>query len=86
MNARDEIQKLLDTLARQRDELMLRAHLAKADARDELDRMEAKWASLKAKADQARDVAEDAGKEIVAASRLLAEEIREGYERLRKLF
>ena len=86
MNARDEVQKLLDTLAQQRDELMLKAHLAKADAKDELDKVEAQWESLKAKADQAKGVAEGAGKEIVAASELLADEIREGYERLRKLF
>ena len=86
MDAREQIEKLMATLATQRDELMLKAHLAKADARDELEAMEAKWESLKGKAEQARGVAESSGKEILAASELLAEELQKGYERLRKLF
>lgn len=86
MQAREELQKLLDTLATQRDELVVRAHLAKLEAQEEWSELEGKLELLRAKAGQAADVAGDAAEDVAAAARLLGEEIARGYERLRKLF
>ncbi len=86
MQAREELQKLLDTLATQRDELVVRAHLAKLEAQEEWSELEGKLELLRAKAGQAADVAGDAAEDVAAAARLLGEEIARGYERLRRLF
>lgn len=86
MKAREDMQSLLDRLATERDELIVRAHLAKLEAREEWQELEAKLDELRGKAGQAVDVAGDAGQDVAAAARLLGEEIAHGYERLRKLF
>lgn len=86
MQAREELQKLIDALATQRDELIVRAHLAKLEAQDEWRELEDKLDALRAKAKQAAEVAGEAAEDVRAAARLLAEEIGRGYERLRRLF
>ena len=86
MAPREELQKLLDTLATQRDELVVRAHLARLEAQEEWGELEGKLELLRAKAGQAAEVAVDAAEDVAAAARLLGEEIARGYERLRRLF
>ncbi|MCU0840566.1 MAG: hypothetical protein MUC79_02450 [Thiobacillaceae bacterium] len=86
MNPREELQKLLDGLATQRDELIVQAHLARLEAEGEWSELEAKLDLLRGKAAQAAEVAEDAAGDVAAAARLLGEEIAKGYERLRRLF
>ena len=86
MAPREELQKLLDTLATQRDELVVRAHLAKLEAQEEWGELEGKLELLRAKAGQAAEVAGEAAEDVAAAARLLGEEIARGYERLRRLF
>lgn len=85
MQAREELQKLIDNLATQRDELIVRAHLAKLEAQEEWRELEGKLAQLRAKAGQAAEVAGDAAQDVAAAARLLSEEIARGYERLKRL-
>jgi ParB-like chromosome segregation protein Spo0J len=41
--AKISFQRELDALQTIRDELKLKAHLAKADVKDELDRLETRW-------------------------------------------
>lgn len=86
MQAREELQKLIDALATQRDELIVKAHLAKLEAQDEWRELESKLDELRAKAKQAAEVAGEAAEDVRAAARLLAEEIGRGYERLKRLF
>jgi hypothetical protein len=86
METREEMQKILDRLAQQRDELIVQAHLAKLDAMDEWKSMEGKLAQLRVKASQAGDIAEDSAKDIKIAAKQLADEIGRGYDKLRKLF
>lgn len=86
MQTPEELQKVMDSLATQRDELILKAHLAKLEAREEWRELEDKLEVLRGKAAQAADVAGDAANDIASAAKLLGEEIGRGYERLRKLF
>ena len=83
MNAREEIQNLLDTLTRQRDELRVKAHLAKLDAMEEWKGLEEKYAEVKVKAAEVGEVAEAAGKDVLAAAKVLGDEIAKGYKRIR---
>jgi hypothetical protein len=83
---RTQWQEVLADLERQRDELKLKLHLAKADARDEWARLrlDEKIATLRQRADAAGGEAKDAMKDIGIAADRLADEIREGLERVRK--
>lgn len=84
MNATQEIKKLLDTLATQRDELIVQAHLARLEAQDEWRRLEQQLEQLRQKGAAAVSVTGDTAREVLAAARLAGEEIARGYERLRK--
>ncbi|BBP03549.1 hypothetical protein TPL01_10880 [Sulfuriferula plumbiphila] len=86
MDTREEMQKILDSLARQRDELIVQAHLAKLEVMEEWENMESKLAQLRAKASQVSDSAEDTARDVKAAAKQLADEIARGYDRIRKLF
>ena len=84
MHAREELKNLLGLLATQRDELIVQAHLAKLEAQGDWRQLEQQLAQLRAKAAQAAEVTGDAGRDVLAAARLMGEEIARGYERLRK--
>lgn len=86
MDPREELQKLVDTLATQRDELIVKAHLGKLEAEDEWRELEGKLAQLRATADRVAATAGEVGRDVAAAGKQLGEEIARGYERLIKLF
>lgn len=77
-------QRMLEDLERERDELRVRLHLAKAETRDELDRLEARMADLKARGSAARGEAGEAMEDIGDAAKHLWSEIKEGLARVRK--
>jgi archaellum component FlaC len=84
-NEKSTLDMMLATIEQLRDEIKLKAHLGKAEAKDELNKLDRKWESLleqyKPVADEAGKAAENAG----AALGLAADEIKAGYERIRKL-
>lgn len=82
---KSEYEKLLDELATQRDELRVRMHLAKNEAKDEWERLEHKWTELRSKAKVVGREAERTAGEVGAALRLAAQELKRGYERVRHL-
>lgn len=82
----EELKKLEDTLLQQRDELRVKLHLAKADARDEWEELERKWAEAQTKFSQVQKAAGESREGVEAAARLLGEELLKGYERIRRLF
>ncbi|MFI5211197.1 MAG: hypothetical protein ACHQ2E_12180 [Gemmatimonadales bacterium] len=75
--------KLLADLERERDELRLKAHLGKAEARDHLARAEQKIEEFRQKAPIAKGVARDAAGQVEASAKALAGEIREAFARVR---
>jgi uncharacterized protein (DUF3084 family) len=74
---------LVDELSKLRDELRVRAHLAKLEAEEEWDALEEKWTQLQPKLEAVREDASKASKNVLAALELGAEELREGYRRIR---
>ncbi len=79
----EDLKKLLADLTQQRDEINVKLHLAKAEIRDEWDKLETKFEEVK---DKMSTVSEEAGKtaeSVTAAAGLLTDEIREGYERIK---
>lgn len=83
-NPREELEKLMSRLTRERDALRLKLNLAKLEARDEWDKLEQQWQHLRAKTPELWQNVSESATEVGAASRKVLEEIRKGYERIRK--
>ena len=66
--------RLVDELEQQRDELLLKIHLAKAEARDEWEELEDKWQNLQQRLPEARKAAGESADNIGAALGLVAED------------
>jgi len=78
----DEIKAEIEQL---RDEIKLKAHLGKADAVDEIEKLEKDWKSFLSKYKPIVDEAEKAVEGTGVALGMAADELKAGYERLRKL-
>jgi hypothetical protein len=79
-----EAHELLARIREERDELNLKMHLAKAEARDEWEKLEPKWEQFQARVHTIGESAGEASKDIGVALGILGEELRHGYERIRK--
>ena len=75
----DEIE-LLQTA---RDELRVQLHLAGAEARDRWEELERSWHHLESHGKRVSEAASEATSGIEDAARLLIDEIKSGYERIR---
>lgn len=82
---RSAIDKELDGLRRLRDELNVQAHLGRAEVKELWDEAERRWHRLEGEADRLREQAGDSLEQIGEAAELLVDEIKGGYEKLRKL-
>jgi len=80
----DDLKKMVEDLKQQRDEINLQLHLAKAEVRDEWDKLEPKWEDVKGKMATVGEVAGQAAESVMAAAGLLADEIKQGYDRIKK--
>ncbi len=86
MLSKETLDRLMDDLRRQRDELKLKLHLAKADARDEWAELEKQWEHLRTKLEGAGAEAGEVAENVGAALGGVAEELRKGYDRIRRHF
>ena len=85
-SAREEMDRLVRKLEQQRDELRVKMHLAKADSRDEWNKLERQWEAMRPQVVQASSVVGDTARDVGSALKLALEELGRGYDRLRKLF
>lgn len=79
-----ELEKGLIDVARLRDEVRVQMHLAKAEAKDAYDRLEVRWQKLMGKAGAVKEVSVETAGDLKAATGLVIEELKEGYERLKR--
>lgn len=68
-----------------RETLKLRMHLASKDAQDAFAAAEGKWNDLLTKAGMLKDTSKSSAQNILSATRLLADQIYESYQRLKNL-
>lgn len=68
-----------------RDEIKLKAHLGELETRDELDQLEKKWQTFIAEYKPLLAETEKTAKNTSAALGLAADELKAGYDRIRKL-
>ena len=78
--------KLIEDLQRERDEIRVRLNLARKEADVELDKLDARIEDFKRRSKDARGAADGALEDIEAAAKKLWDEIREGFDRVRKSY
>ncbi len=88
MTVNDKLQELITTLERERDELRLKVHLASKDAKDEFETLESRLDALRARLTErgaeAKEAASDIGDVVGDTARKVAEDLREGYRKIRE--
>ena len=84
MMTKQNITDLIESLKRERDELHLKFHLFKQEARDEWATLEKKWTEVQHKASTVGTAAGEVAGEIGATMRLVGQEVREGYRKIRE--
>jgi hypothetical protein len=79
-----ELDNLLEKLMSQRDEIILKLHLASMEAKEEFEEAEKKWETLKIKATEIADNSKETSEELIAKAKIIGEELKEAYERISK--
>ncbi len=75
---------LIRSLKQQRDELALQIHLGKQDAQDEWKKVQAKLSRLSEDYQPVRDAVEESAGNVFESLKLVAGEIRESFDRIKK--
>ena len=83
MSIGEELENLKEGLLQQRDELKVKASLAKLEARDEWEKIEEKVDYFLAKLEAIGSEAADASEGVVQSAKHLGEEIKTAYERIK---
>lgn len=78
------LQELLQTLRRTRDELRLQVHLASKDLRDEWESLENQYEDWSRKIEPATSEATDAAGDVWQSLKLIGEELKTGFDRVRR--
>lgn len=84
MEEQKEIESFMDKVQRQRDELLLQIHLAKAEMKEEWEAAEKKLEHLQAKTPRVARESGESLKDLGAAVKLVGEELLHSYERIKK--
>lgn len=81
---REELQRLIEQLQVERDQIRLRLHLAKAELRDDWVKAERQWEGFRQKSDRVLLELDQTGVEVKTTLKQLGEELKEGYRRIRR--
>ena len=85
-DTKEQIEEAVARFKQERDELRLKLHLAKEDLSDEWDKVEDALVKLESKARHVGGGAKEASKDVGAAAKLLVEEVRNGFDKIRSRF
>lgn len=78
--------EMVKELEQERDELRVKLHLAKADAKDEMAKLEVKLDELRAKVAAFDKEGDGYMDDVSELARAVADEVRAGFERLKSRF
>lgn len=79
----DKSEKLFKELDTERGKLELQLHLLSMDAKQEWSELEKRFEEFKTKASAVTEVTEESAGDVGEALKLVAEELREGYKKIR---
>jgi hypothetical protein len=74
------------SIAQLRDELRVKAHLLRADLRDEWNALEKRWETLERETRPVRDAVGASARELGSSTRALLTSVGQGYRRIRDSF
>jgi len=80
-----ELKGMIEQLETQRDELRVRLHLAKAEAREEFERLEKRFDHIRGRVGVLTREMGEVSKDVGEAARLVLGELKNGYQRIREL-
>jgi len=83
MTSERSLQSAVQDLERRRDELKLKMHLAKADAKAEWDNAERKWEQIRTELKRAEQGGGEAMADVRDGAKKLVNEVTGAYERIR---
>ena len=78
-----DIENYWEQLKTTRDELRVRAHLARRELQDEIEEMEEKWQEAEKKFHRIQDDAIETTTEMRDSARIVMEEMSSAYERIK---
>lgn len=81
---KSHLAELISSLRRQRDELALKIHLGKADAKEEWNKITKKLDELTADYEPLKGAVGETAENLLAGLKLVTEEIQRGFNRIRK--
>ncbi|MDH5184540.1 MAG: hypothetical protein OEX12_11690 [Gammaproteobacteria bacterium] len=83
MDVKDEVKEILADLKQLRDELKLQLHLAKDEVREQWEPVEKKFQKFEGQAEHVGSAAKDASTDVVEAAKLLGEEVKKAFTKIR---
>ena len=83
--SKEKLKEIVERLEIERDELKVKLSLAKLEARDEWDELEKKMDTLRGRMKVIGGEAGEMSGEVAAAAGALADEVKKGLSRIRKL-
>lgn len=81
----NRLDDLITSLKQERDELKLQMHLASMEAKDEYERVSGKVDELTDQYEPVKDAVEEAAENIFSALGMVADELKLGFKRVRKV-
>ena len=84
MSDRDQIAELISSLKQQRDELAVQIHLGQQEAKDEWEKITTKLDELTKEYEPLKDAVDETAGNVFEALKLVAGEVQEGFQRIRK--
>jgi chromosome segregation ATPase len=81
---KSHLAELISGLKRQRDELALKIHLGKADAKEEWNKVTRKLDELTREYEPLKDAVGETAENLLAGLKLMTEEVQKGFNRIRK--
>lgn len=83
-DAREQLAAMIAKLKQQRDELAVRIHLGKTEAQEEWEKVTAKLDELTSEYEPLKGAIRESSENVLAALKLTATEVQEGFQRIRK--
>ena len=81
-DVREWVDDLVDELKEERDKLRVRVHLAKMEANEDWEELEAKFEKIQSKAKVEGKATTDSAEDVGEAVKLLGQEIKDGFKHI----
>ncbi len=79
----DRLEDMIDQLKTLRDEVIVQAHLGKAEMKDELEDIEQKWHAAQGKFEEVTEDATEVADEVRQTVNVITQELSEAYKRIK---